>query len=281
MQRGEYTISTVEHAGGAVRVAQLTDTHLCDRPGGTLLSMDTDHSLQAVIDLVNRRDALPDVVLGTGDMADRGARGAYERLGGYFRQLGENCYFMPGNHDDREQMVAVLGEFPALASEIRVGDWQILMLDSQIPGEVGGRIGAGQLERLRAALASGAAAGLYSLVCMHHQPVPVGCPWLDEQMIADADELFTVLDQSRSVRGLLWGHVHQEIDRQRRGVRLMASPSTCVQFLPGTDEFVAEDLPPGYRWLELQPDGRIDTEVLRAASGTFTVNLAQRGYLER
>ena len=35
-----------------MRVVQLTDTHLCREPGGTLLGMDTDHSLQAVIDQV-------------------------------------------------------------------------------------------------------------------------------------------------------------------------------------------------------------------------------------
>ena len=36
------------------RLVQLTDTHLCALPGGTLLGMDTDHSLQAVIDLVRQ-----------------------------------------------------------------------------------------------------------------------------------------------------------------------------------------------------------------------------------
>ena len=41
-------------AEGIVRVVQLTDTHLCRARGGTLLGMDTDHSLQSVIDLVRK-----------------------------------------------------------------------------------------------------------------------------------------------------------------------------------------------------------------------------------
>lgn len=280
MQRGESRTSTLEYAGGSIGVAQLTDTHLCGERGGTLLAMDTDHSLQAVIDLVGRRDRAPDLVLGTGDMADGGARGAYQRLACYFRQLGEHNYFIPGNHDDRTLMAAELGEFPALAGEILIGPWQIVLLDSQVPGEVGGRLGAEQLAHLRDALTRGEAAGRYALVCMHHHPVPIGCDWLDEQRIADADELFAVLDEFSGVRALLWGHVHQELDRERKGVRLLGSPSTCVQFAPGQARFKADDLPPGYRWLELGPDGSVGTEVVRAEGTAFTVDLEQRGYLD-
>jgi Icc protein len=280
MQGVERRTSTLEHAGGSIGVAQLTDTHLCAGRGGTLLGMDTDHSLQAVIDLVRQRDRAPDLVLGTGDMADGGSRSAYRRLGDYFSQLGDRNFFIPGNHDDRREMAAELGEFPALAGEILIGAWQIVLLDSQVPGEVGGQLGPQQLAHLRRALTRGRAEGRYALVCMHHHPVPIGCDWLDEQRIADADELFAVLDEFSGVRALLWGHVHQELDRKRNGVRLLGSPSTCVQFAPGQTSFKADDLPPGYRWLELGPDGRIGTEVVRAEGTAFTVDLEQRGYLD-
>jgi Icc protein len=138
------------------------------------------------------RPCAPDLVLGTGDMADGGARDAYQRLGDYFRQLGDGCVFIPGNHDDRREMAAELGEFPALAGEVLIGAWQIVLLDSQVPGEVGGQLGPEQLAHLRSALTRGQAEGRYALVCMHHHPVPIGCEWLDEQRIADADELFAL-----------------------------------------------------------------------------------------
>jgi 3',5'-cyclic-AMP phosphodiesterase len=41
----------------------------------------------------------------------------------------------------------------------------------------------------------------------------------------------------------------------------MATPATCAQFVPGSADFAIDDRPPGYRVLELMPDGSIATEV--------------------
>lgn len=269
----------IDHDGGVVRVVQLTDTHLCRQRGGTLLGMDTDHSLQAVIDQVQAERPATELLLGTGDLADGGARTAYERLEDYFDQFACEGFWLPGNHDDRPAMASVDSDGQRLQRELRVGRWQILLLDSQVPGEVGGRLGDTELAWLEGALSQGASDGLHTLVCLHHQPVAIGCAWLDEQMVADADAFFAVLDRHPGVKGVLWGHVHQRIDRQRNGVSLMASPSTCVQFAPGSAGFKADDQPPGYRWLDLQPDGRIDTGVSRVLDVAFTVELDSGGYL--
>ena len=47
------------------------------------------------------------------------------------------------------------------------------------------------------------------------------------------------------------------------GVKLMSSPSTCIQFAPLSKEFKIDALSPGYRWLELFDDGAISTGVQR------------------
>ncbi len=268
----------LDHHGDVIRVVQLTDTHLCREAGGTLLEMDTDHSLRAVTDLVLEERPAVDVVLGTGDLADGGAREAYRRLLEYFDRVSDRHFWLPGNHDDREAMEAVDGPC-RLSADLRIGGWQIIMLDSQVPGEVGGKLGPAELTGLESALESAGRAGLHTLVCLHHQPVEIGCEWLDEQMIADAEAFFDVLDRHPGVRGVLWGHVHQEVDRERNGVRLMASPSTCVQFAPGSAGFRADDQPPGYRWLDLHTDGRIETGVSRVTKVAFRVDLDSGGYL--
>ncbi len=270
---------TIGHHGGVVRVVQLTDTHLCAKRGGTLLGMDTDHSLQAVIDQVAQERATPDLLLGTGDLSDGGARQAYERLQGYFEQFSCPGFWLPGNHDDRANMQAVAAGNSRLCPEVRLAGWQIVLLDSQVPGEVGGRLGAAELARLDASLEAAQADGLFTLVCLHHQPVAIGCDWLDEQMVSDAEAFFAVLDRYSGVRGVLWGHVHQQVDRRRGAMELMASPSTCVQFAPGSRDFKADDLPPGYRWLDLHPDGRIESEVSRVWDVQFNVELDSDGYL--
>ncbi len=271
----------LETDADVVRVVQLTDTHLCRMLGGTLLGMDTDHSLQAVINLVKQERADADVLLATGDLSDGGAREAYERLQGYFAQLPCVDFWLPGNHDDRGAMESVSATSGRnyLTREIYAGKWQILMLNSQVAGEVDGELGQAEIAFLAQALEQATKLGLYSLVCLHHHPVPIGCQWLDEQMVADADALFAMLSGYPGVRAVLWGHVHQEVDRQYQGLRLLASPSTCVQFAPGSVGFKADDQPPGYRWLDLHADGTLDTGVSRVRDVAFTVELDSGGYL--
>jgi len=241
--------------------------------------MDTDHSLQAVIDLLKKERSQVDLILGTGDLSDHGANPAYGRLYQYFGQVCDESFWLPGNHDSWQDMSADLGPNRQLSNEIRVGNWQIIMLDSQIPGEIGGELGSDQLAMLDGCLQRADGEGLHTLVCLHHQPVAIGSDWLDQQMVADADKFFALLEQYRSVRGILWGHVHQQIDWQRDGIALMATPSTCVQFAPGQPNFKVDDLPPGYRWLDLHPDGTISTGVSRVQGITFSVELDSGGYL--
>ncbi|MCB1698963.1 MAG: metallophosphoesterase, partial [Halioglobus sp.] len=83
MSRPVPAIHELEHTGGTVRVVQLTDTHLCHSRGGKLLGVDTDRSLQAVIDLVKSERPAVDLLLATGDLSDQGAPDAYVRLQEY------------------------------------------------------------------------------------------------------------------------------------------------------------------------------------------------------
>ncbi len=261
-------------------MVQLTDTHLCQVRGGTLLGMDTDHSLQAVIDLVKKERRDVDLLLGTGDLADGGAGPAYERLQQYFDQLTGDNYWLPGNHDSRAKMEAAATSDMRLCREIRAGRWQILLLDSQVHGQVGGGLGAAELDAVGAARCSSrrSRACIPWCACTTSRSA-IGCDWLDQQMVSDAAAFFDVLDRYPGVRAVLWGHVHQEIDRQRNGVRLLASPSTCVQFAAGSAKFKADDQPPGYRWLDLHSDGRIETAVSRVRDVQFVVELDSGGYL--
>ncbi len=98
-------------------------------------------------------------------------------------------------------------------------------------------------------------------------------------MVDDSEQFWRIVDRFPGVKGVLWGHVHQQIDQRRGDVALMASPSTCVQFAPGSFDFMADDQPPGYRWLDLQPDGNIATGVSRVRNVAFKVDLEMGGYL--
>jgi Icc protein len=265
------------HRGPVVRVAQLTDTHLEERRGGTLLGMDTDASFAHVLELLRAGDARADVVLATGDLASHGSESAYLRLRDDLDGLGLPWFWLPGNHDAGEPMARVLGRGRPMVRSICVGAWQIVMLDSTVDGEVGGCLGAEELALLDRLLA--AEPGRHALICLHHQPVAIGCAWLDEQMVADSPELFAVLGRHAQARALVWGHVHQDFSAQRAGLQLLATPSTCIQFAPQSEGFRLDEQAPGMRWLDLHADGRLLTRVERVTGVEFSYDRNSAGYL--
>lgn len=271
----------IEHdPARAVDVLQITDTHLGAEPNTPLLSMDTDDSLLAVLELAGKVLPEPDIMLATGDLSDQGALSAYFRLREHTRSVCPHQFWLLGNHDHAETLRQATDDNKDLIrNDIRVGAWQIVMLNSQIPDQVGGRLGPRQLALLEEALQAGAHAGLHTLVCLHHQPEPIGSAWIDSQAVLDADDMFGVIEQYSGVKGVLWGHVHQEIDYVRKGVRMLATPSTCIQFARHSEDFKVDDSPPGLRHLQLLPDGSIHTQVHRVTNRTFTVDLGSSGYL--
>ena len=97
-------------------------------------------------------------------------------------------------------------------------------------------------------------------------------------LMCGAVALFAVLDRFPQVRAVLWGHVHQEIDRQRNGVRLLASPSTCIQFAARSEDFQVSEEQPGYRWLRLHADGQVESGFERARDFEVKLDFNSPGY---
>jgi Icc protein len=97
------------------------------------------------------------------------------------------------------------------------------------------------------------------MICLHHPPVPMRSQWLDSVGLDNGDEFLARAAASGRVRAAIFGHVHQDYDAVHEGIRLIATPSTCRQFLPHTDEFAVDDRPPAYRCIELRPDGSVAT----------------------
>jgi Icc protein len=147
-----------------------------------------------------------------------------------------------------------------VGGEVDFGPWRIVLLDTWIAGSAAGRLSEPSLAQLDQALRT--ACGRHALICLHHHPVDMSSRWLDEVGLENAAEFWRVVDQHRNVRAVLWGHVHQCFDALRGDVRLLATPSTCAQFMPGSKEFALDTLPPAYRTLQLRPDGTLTTEVV-------------------
>ncbi|WP_373186946.1 3',5'-cyclic-AMP phosphodiesterase [Halopseudomonas sp.] len=260
----------------AVCIVQLTDSHLYADPDADLLGLDTSDSLGAVVDLVLEEVSRVDLVLATGDIAQDGSERAYRRFIAAVEPLPAPCYWIPGNHDDATLMARIGADTGFSKDWIDAGNWRIVMLDSSIPGAVAGHLSVSQLELLELALDG--AGERFVMVCLHHHPVPIGCDWMDPLGLLNVDDLLPRLRADRRVKVVLWGHIHQELDQQLDGLRLLATPSTCVQFARHSSDFATDTRPPGYRSLTLLPDGGIETRVSRLQSGLFLPDPGAVGY---
>jgi len=244
----------------SVRLIQFTDTHLTGDAASRVHRLDTLASLRKTVASAAQRFARPDGVLLTGDLVDEDPAG-YRFIGQVFENSAAPVLCLPGNHDLPDEMRATLSHAPFQVGGVRrFGRWTIVMLDTWLANSAAGRLGAEQLQRLQATLM--ADRNQHVLLCLHHHPIPMRSRWLDTVGVQDADALLAVIRQHSNVRGVLWGHVHQSLDSFIHGVRFMATPATCAQFLPESDDFALDDRPPGYRVLELMPDGAIATEVV-------------------
>ncbi len=243
------------------RLIQITDLHLRESPGDILASgLDTDESLRRVLEDIGRSEGPDRDVLITGDLVQEPVPAAYERLRKVLLEYPFRYFCLPGNHDDPRVMAEVLAGDPISTEPLaRVGDWDLIMLDSTVTGAPHGRLGKGEIIRLRRHLAD--QSGRHALVALHHHPVPVRSPWIDRMALTDSGALFAALQVGNRVRGVLFGHVHQVADMEQEGIRFLATPSTCVQFRPGTLTFDLDDFGPAWRWLDLNTDGSLETGI--------------------
>ena len=237
---------------------QISDTHLFEDAATKLWDVAPDRALDELIDALGRMNGKPSFILVTGDCSADGSEASYLRLAGKLQRLGAPAYYLPGNHDDAARMARLLagraiGTGDKLTQEFEAEGWRFVLLDSSVPGQDWGALGKEQLEWLRDTLAANPATP--TIVVVHHNPVPVGSAWLDTMTIADADELLPVLDSAPQVRGVLYGHVHQEAADQRAGKEYLAAPSTFFQFKPGAPTFGPDDRPAGARIVHLDSNG--------------------------
>jgi 3',5'-cyclic-AMP phosphodiesterase len=248
----------------AIRLIQFTDPHLYGDEGGELRGVTTLPALTAALAQARARDWPPDALLITGDLVQDDP-GGYRHLRRLFSSLGLPVLCIPGNHDEPRAMRRELADKPfVLGGFVDFGRWRIVLLDSCIPGSAAGALSAEALAGLDAALAG--AGTRHCLVCLHHHPVPMVSRWLDQVGLSNAAEFLQIIDAHSNVRAIVWGHVHQSYEALRKGVRLLATPSTCAQFLPKSDDFAVDRLPPAYRTFQLQADGSFLTEVVWVAS---------------
>ncbi len=242
-----------------LRLIQISDCHVSADPDALYRGQSANANFQKVLQLARQWN--PALVLLTGDVSEDGSQESYERISGLLAQTGVPVLALPGNHDDVEVMSRYFRLGPWDGPHVtEAGNWQLVLLDSTEPDRVSGCFSASCLEQIHASLHGKVRE--HTLVALHHQPVPVGAPWIDRYMLESPARFLDLIDQSPQVRCICWGHVHHDFQMQRKGVTLLGSPSTVANSMPGTQRFTLDPAGPACRWLELSARGEVNTGLL-------------------
>jgi 3',5'-cyclic-AMP phosphodiesterase len=255
------TATRLAEGPGWHRLLQLTDPHLFADPDRQLLGVTTRRSFEAVLQRAVARASPNAVLVLTGDLVHDESADGYHALRHALDKTGLTYYCIPGNHDSLPLMAELLG--PAALEEVavrRLGDWNLLFLDSTVPGREHGRLGQARLAALDDALKADRGP---TIIFLHQHPIPIASTWMDRIAVVDGAGLIRLCESHPHVKALVFGHIHQEFVQRHRRFLILGSPSTCVQFMPRQADFAIDPLPPGYREIDLLPDGRIRTRVLR------------------
>ncbi len=260
-----------------MRIVQVSDTHLFSDSSKTLLGLNTQQSLEAVIELLQSDRRKPDVIILTGDLSQDNSVQAYKRIIEVFKPFSCPIYWIPGNHDNPEVLEATFSTSRFKEDKVIIlDDWLVVLLNSHYPRHDSGLLNHTELSRLEHYLHQYPQKN--TLIFLHHPPIELGAAWLDQSRLVNGEELLSLVEKYPQVQGIICGHVHQAYETYYKNISILSAPSTCIQFLPNSQRFALDTVAPGYRWIELASNGKYKTGIERVKEFENTADFTAEGY---
>src|SRR5262249_428120 len=210
-------------------IAQISDLHV--KPPGALAygKVDTAAALTRCVAELNRLEAPPDLVVISGDLVDTAQKEEYDHLVRLLAPLALRFAAIPGNHDDRALLRAAFPDQAyapsagALNMANAVGEIDVVLIDSSVPGAQHGEVDAETLRWLDAPLA--ASTSRPALLFLHHPPFCTGITHMDVQNLRNAGDLAAILHRHPRARLVAAGHVHRATLTTFAGVAATICPA--------------------------------------------------------
>lgn len=267
---------TVPAPAGTTTILQITDLHLYGDPNQRMGKVNCQQNFEAILQQALSEDPLTcDLILVTGDLVNEIKPCIYDRLFERLSQTGVPFACIAGNHDVTDELKSELPfdqrQFIAKPADPRLADqqvietpyWQILLINSAVPGLIAGHISEQHIKWLRHQLSQNHKPALLAL---HHHIIPMDSAWIDEHIASGTEAFWQMISDFSHLKVIINGHTHQQSTDEKQGVTIYTTPATSYQFKPGEDEFAYDiEAGPGYRWIQLNKDGSVTSWVNRLA----------------
>lgn len=203
-------------------LAQISDLHIRTDDDGVSV-----RQLRAA--MAQAQDYRAEALLLTGDLSNDERSEEYAALAEALTDAPAPVYVLPGNHDDRQHIRAVLGarylpQHGPLSYTIEDFPLRVVMVDQIVPGETYGEFTSAQAEWLEAALS--AAPQRPTIVALHHPPFPTHDILFDTIALRRQDLFAQVIARHRQVIRIVCGHHHRTIVGQVAHAPIVVAPST-------------------------------------------------------
>lgn len=211
-------------------IGQITDIHIGFDPGNP-----DEFNRQRARDVIERlksNPSVPDMLLATGDLTDKGDDDSYAALAELFATCPWPVYPCMGNHDARD---AFLRHFPGYADpngfiqyEVATGPIRLLIIDTLEEGRHGGAFCDLRADWLKRKLREQPETPTY--VVMHHPPFESGIEWMTTDPREPWVERFaSAIAGADQLHGLICGHLHRSLTVQWQGLTVAVCSSTAPQ----------------------------------------------------
>jgi 3',5'-cyclic-AMP phosphodiesterase len=243
-------------------ICQISDLHIRVRGKLSYGVVDTSGMLKRCVEHILALKQQPDIVIATGDLTDFGRADEYAHLRELLSPLSMPLYLIPGNHDDRKNMIdafpdhAYLNAFPPFIQyAIEYLPMRILAIDTVIPEKSGGELCEKRLTWLAQKLE--AAPDQPTIIVMHHPPFKTFIGHMDNIGLDNADTLKKIVQRHPQIERILCGHLHRPIQVRWAGTLASTALSPTHQValdlsVDAPSQFVME--PPGYQLHKWHPD---------------------------
>ena len=218
-----------------------------------------NQTFNQVIEHIGNSEWKPDALIVTGDISNDGTKTTYDRAYKKIKELRLPALCIPGNHDDRKNLIKHLpSEFSDTLLVIK--NFILIGLDSTVKSSSEGLLSSDELEKMQYLLQENTSKNV--IICLHHQPVIIDSDWIDKIGLKNKNDFFKIIKEYDHIKGIFFGHIHQNYFINQNNIEIYGTPSTCRQFKPKEKNFKMDLLPPAYRRIELFEDGTIKTEVV-------------------
>ncbi|NQX94795.1 MAG: phosphodiesterase [Erythrobacter sp.] len=258
----------------SVLIAQITDTHVGFEPEAGEEEYNYLRFRMAIDHLLDQH-VQPDVLILTGDVADKGRPESYERIKIPLARCMFPVHVMTGNHDNRDNLLAAFPSCPTMEAPggkryaqyaFEVKGLRIICLDTLQHGRHGGAFCDARAEWLSKELSDQPAKP--TLIVMHHPPVVAGIDWMDPRPHeAWLNRFETAIEGHEQIIGIACGHLHRPIASSLGSIPVTVTPAVApavsldlrpVDFHKADGRGIVDGEPPGYalhRW----KDGKLVT----------------------